>query len=83
MDPLDSMVVYGMLGGAVGGFINSAARGENNVTTKELVKYYALFAAMGCLSAAIVSTFAAQTTASGFWSGLIGGYFFVALGNVF
>ena len=81
MDALDTAVVYGILGGAVAGFVNWGARDAPHVNTYETARYYLLFCSMGCLSAALASVVFGQTATVGAIGGFAGS--FLMLGNYF
>jgi len=81
MDSLDIVAVYGLFGGAVAGFVNWAVKREQHLDMKTNLKYYALFASMGCLSAAVCSAMLPQTATTGFVGGFIGSFVLLGAGK--
>ena len=83
MDSLDSVVVYAIFGGAACGLANWALRGAPDLQMKGTVKYYSLFAALGCLSGSLMYMIMPSSSPNtvGFVGGFVGSYFLLGMGN--
>ena len=78
---MDTMVIYGIAGGMIAGFINWSAKREPALKFQDNLKYYALFGSMGCIAAALGSTIIPQNPSTGLLSGFVGSYFVLGAGN--
>jgi hypothetical protein len=78
LDAVDYAALYGIVGGGSFGFANWTMKGSPSLGDhKAYIKYYMLFAAMGCLSGALANVLFSNSGNSslvGFVGGFLGSY---------
>ena len=85
MDTSDSVALFALSGGLVAGSLNFAYKGAPKLSRKDMIRYFLLFGAMGCITGVLVHAAVPELTPvqAGLGGGIIGSYVLLGLNQYF